>query len=427
MTQIPAFPFYSTQAERVEMARRRYFDEGLPPSGVVSDAVFQSWARCQRLHAQPSAKVVFQPVTASRTHLALQRNRALHEAWLEELPQLQAILGTTSCAAMLTDATGVMIGASCAGRAHERLMPVATRIGVNLSEEAVGTTAPGVVARTGQPVCVQGAEHFFDGVRAMHCAAAPIRDVQGRLAGVLDISSESIPFSFDVASVVGLYAGAIENRLLIAQAGEHLILRLQVAPSLLDSPMAGLIGIDSAGRLVWRNAVASRLLGLPPAQQHDACASVETALGARISELAALPRSEAAALQLPNGLMVWARSEMRAPDGHRQVVPAFPMAPPIAPVSEPAIEPVPAEAEAAADPSPSKAMAPAEGLTTLRDSDRDLIARALSDCGGNVSKAARKLGVSRGLIYRRLHGDARPSTPVGAPSVLNRNNSDGPG
>lgn len=417
MTQFSPPLFYATKAERVELAKRRYFDEGLLPSGVVSEAVFQSWARCQRLHTRPSEEVVFQPVTTSRTHLALQKNRALHEAWLEELPQLQAILQTTSCAAMLTDATGVLIGASCAGRSHEHLMPVATRIGVNLSEEAVGTTAPGVVARTGQPVCVQGAEHFFDDVRAMNCAAAPIRDVRGRLAGVLDISSESIPFSFDVASVVGLYAGAIENRLLIAQAGEHLILRLQVAPSLLDSPMAGLIGIDTAGRLVWRNAIASRLLGLPPTEQQEATTSVETALGARISELASLPRSAAAALRLPNGLMVWARSEMRAPDGHRDVVPAFPSVAPnrpaaatasdlsLSPSPPPSVpEPGPAEAPARAAPSPTGANARDEALITLRDSDRDLIARALADCGGNVSKAARKLGVSRGLIYRRLQG-----------------------
>jgi transcriptional regulator of acetoin/glycerol metabolism len=40
--------------------------------------------------------------------------------------------------------------------------------------------------------------------------------------------------------------------------------------------------------------------------------------------------------------------------------------------------------------------------STLRDNDRDLIARTLQACEGNVSKAARALGVSRGLVYRHL-------------------------
>ena len=374
-------PFFPTRAERVELARQRYFEEGLPPSGVVSDAVFQSWARCQRLRQQPAQRLAFQPVTASRMHQSLRKNHLLHEAWLAELPQIQAALGTTSCAAMLIDPTGVLIGTACVGRSHESLMPVAARTGVDLSEEAVGTTAPGVVVRTRQPVTVYGAEHFFDCVGVMHCAAAPIRDAAGNLAGVLDVSSESIPFNFDAASVVGLFAGAIENRLLVAHSREHLVIRLQVLASLLDSPVVGVVGIDGAGRLAWCNGVASRLLGLPAAEQRAASLPAEQVLGASVARLASLPGAGAAALRLPNGLTVWARAEMRAPDGHRGLVQAARVDAP-----EPAL---------------SSGMSP----TTLRESNRDLIERTLQECSGNVSKAARKLGVSRGVIYRRLRGD----------------------
>jgi len=320
MTGLARTPFFSSPAERVELARRRYFEEGVAPSGVVSDAVFQSWARCQRLHADPGGEVVFQPVTASRTHLSLQKNRPLRDAWMAELPALETMLGTSSCAAMLTDATGVLIGATCAGRAHEHLMPIATRLGVDLSEEAVGTTAPGVVARTGQPVCVLGAEHYFEEVKAMNCAAAPVRNIHGRVAGVLDISSETVPFAFDAASVVGLFASAIENRLLVAQSQEHLVVCLQVAASLLDSPVVGLVGIDAAGHVAWCNGVASRLLGVPLQRVPGEPTSSEATLGAGVSVLASLPRSGSAAMRLPNGLMVWARSAMRAPDGHRNLV-----------------------------------------------------------------------------------------------------------
>ncbi|HEX7438340.1 MAG TPA: helix-turn-helix domain-containing protein, partial [Caldimonas sp.] len=39
---------------------------------------------------------------------------------------------------------------------------------------------------------------------------------------------------------------------------------------------------------------------------------------------------------------------------------------------------------------------------TLRNSSRHLILQALEECQGNVSSAAQRLGVSRGLIYRHL-------------------------
>jgi hypothetical protein len=45
-----------------------------------------------------------------------------------ELARLASIFSTAPCAAMLIDASGVLIGSSCVGRSHEALMPVATRL-----------------------------------------------------------------------------------------------------------------------------------------------------------------------------------------------------------------------------------------------------------------------------------------------------------
>jgi transcriptional regulator of acetoin/glycerol metabolism len=335
-------------------------------------------------------------VTASRTQLALMKNRPLRQAWLDEVPRLEAMLSTSNCTAMLTDATGVLIGATCVGRSHEELMPVATRLGVNLSEDAVGTTAPGVVARTGKAVCVQGGEHFFDSVKEMHCAAAPIRDIRGQLAGVLDLSSERIPFAFDAAAVAGLYAGSIENRLLVAQSTEHLVVRFQVAHDLLDSAMVALIGIDVGGRIAWENGVARSLLGSRAHPAAQAARWLEPSFGLPWEQLVALPAAGAAPLALPNGLQVWARAEMRAPDGRRGLVAGASLA---AAVPEPV---APAAAEPVAEVLPL--VADARAAKRLRESDLDLIRTTLQACGGNVSDAAKRLGVSRGLIYRRLRG-----------------------
>lgn len=414
MNHLPNLSFLQSRPARVALARQRFFEEGHTPTGVVGDAVFESWARCLRKLGKPSERATFQPVTASRTQLALLKNRDLRQAWMDELPRLESMLSATSCAAMLTDATGVLIGASCVGRSHEQLMPIATRLGVNLSEDAVGTTAPGVAARTGKPMCVLGGEHFFDSVKDMRCAAAPIRDMRGQLAGILDISSEHIPFEFDAAAVAGLYAGAIENRLLVAQSVEHLVIRFQVAPELLDSAMVGLIGVGVDGRQAWENGVAQSLLGAGRADGLNALHGQDAWLGLAWAQLAALPAVGAAPLTLPNGLMVWARAEMRARDGRRGLVsashqPAVAPADNAAPVAHdaPVATPVPASVDTRLS-----AEATAEDATAatprLRESDLDLIQRTLQACDGNVSDAAARLGVSHGLIYRRLRAAGRP-------------------
>jgi transcriptional regulator of acetoin/glycerol metabolism len=260
----------------------------------------------------------------------------------------------------------------------EVLVPLARRIGVNLDEEHIGTGAPGVTLRTGQPCLVLGGEHFFGHLQVLHCAAAPIRDVNGRLAAVLDVTSEGRPFGFDAAAVVALYATTIENQLLRAQSREHIVVHLQTSPALLGTPMEGLAGLDPNGRIAWLNNVAARLLGVA---QGETGLNADEVFGITVNRLALLTRANNAALhRLPNGLNVWVAARMQAHDG---AGPLFQLRAPLAAEPERAPSPVPAAA-------------------TLRDSDRHLIVQTLQACEGNVSKAARKLGVSRGLIYRHL-------------------------
>jgi transcriptional regulator of acetoin/glycerol metabolism len=423
----PSSIFYTTHSQRVELARRRYFEEGETPSGAISEAVFQSWARCQRLHSGPTGRVEFEPVTKSRAHLALQKNRTLIEAWKAELPQMEAMLRSTSCAAMLTDATGVLVGSTCAGRSHEHIMPVATRIGVNLSEEAVGTTAPGVVTRTGQPVSVIGGEHFFDSVKVMHCSAAPIRDVQGRLAGVLDLSSEVMQFGFDAASVVGLFAASIENRLLVASSTDHLVVRIQVAPALLEAPTVGLIGIDGLGRMAWSNGVARRLLGMPDSPLAADARSAEEVLGVGLGQLLACLGDQVSVLKLPSGLQTWIKAELHASDGRVHAMNTRAVSVAATPIvadeqGDTVAEVPPVAISSQAPPTPTMAEAPsseallmdrsqkASTAASLRDLDLDLIRRTLLECEGNVSRAAMRLRVSRGLIYRRLRNKDHAET-----------------
>lgn len=368
---LPTQPFFATPAQRVALARQRFFDEGQRPSGLVGEGVIQSWNRCLVTRRAPQEPVAFDPVSAVRAQTALMRSRDLLRAAAAELDHLETALAGTACRVMMTDGQGVIVHTSGgAATADEHVMTVAARIGVNLAEAAIGTNAPGMVLHTGQACTVLGAEHYFDQVQGMHCAASPVRDAAGRLVAVLDLSVENRPFGFDAASVVGMYATAIENRWLLAQAREQLVLRFQAAPALLETPLEALAAVGSDGRLAWLNGVARRLL--PDAQPGD---TAEAAFGCTLPALLALTRGAQPALRpLPGGLAVWLRAQLQATDGVATAV---------------ASAPVPS------------ATAPAGSLA---DHDRAHILRTLAECDGNIAQAARRLGVSRGLLYRRLRG-----------------------
>ncbi len=391
---LPEQPFFASAPQRAALARERLFIEGQRPTGLVAEPIIQSWQRCLVAHRQPGEKLAFDPVTASRRHSALQRGRPLLEAARPALERLQATLARTGVRSFLCDGEGLVVHSSPVPVDTEPVLGLASRLGVNLGEDAVGTTAPGLVLRTGQAVTVTREEHFFDLCGRLSCAAAPIRDRHGRLAGVLDLSTEGQGFAFDAAALVGLYASSIEDALLAEPGDDTLVLHFQADPRLLGTPLQALAGIDAQGRVAWANRAARSLLGTDELQDRP----VADVFGHELPTLLATAGGRGPQpLQLANGLGVWMRGRLQmAPgassddsDGRRaSAVPAPTLAPPAAEASAPTAA---AGLEAAPDTAP-----------TLAEHDHRLVLQALARNGGNVSRAARELGVSRGLLYRRL-------------------------
>ena len=377
--------FSQTAEQRLALARQRFFEEGERPSGVVSESVFQSWLRCMAARRDPAWMPVFDAVTRSRVHTVLNRSRELLGAARPDLDTLEASVAGMDCRVILTDGEGVVVHATALSPLPYQPALNLARVGVDLDERRVGTTAPGLVAREGQAVTVIGAEHFYTPLGAVECAAAPIRDVHGRLAGVLDLSIEGRHFSFHPAAMVGLFAVRIENRLLRAQSREHLVLQFQADPSLLGTPVEGLAGIDGQGRVCWLNRVATQLVGEPGLP-----ADITAIFGLDLSTLLALTRQVSPLFhQLPGGPGMWLCARLQARDG-LDASQALTLAPRAA-VSCLTSVPVTCEVSRPA--------------AKLQEHSRQLIESTLQACDGNISRAARQLGVSRGLLYRRLRDD----------------------
>lgn len=385
----PSQIFFSTRQQRIDLARQQFFDEGKRPTGLVGEAVIQSWGRCLHSRRRPGDSLMLEPVTAKRVHATLGRNRQLLAAASTELTELDIALAGTGCSTLLMDAAGVIVHAGRSlQRQADQLMPALCRVGVNLAEALVGTSAPGIVVKTGQACTVQGKEHYLDDAQALHCAAAPIRDATGALAAVLNLSTESRPFGFDAMSLVIQHATAIENLLLLARAENQLVLHFHTNRRLLYTPFEALVGTSDDGRIAWANALAARLVG------HSG-QDVTSCFGMRMAPWESLlGQDEPALVHLPSGLAVWARVSLHVP---------YPLAArrwiKLQPVAEPlATAPV------------AEVTTPQPGMDVrLDDLGRQHIECTLRASGGNVSRAARILGVSRGLIYRYLRAPAVPS------------------
>ena len=376
-----AGPFFNTPGQRTRLARERFFEQGQRPTGMVAEAVIQSWTRCLGTGLQPHQRPEFEPVTRARAKAVLERGQPLLRCAAPELDQLEALLARTGCKTLLTDCDGIVLRATPAGSGAGALLDNIGRVGVYLGEPNFGSTAPGISLSATQDCTVAGAEHYFGVLQSLYCVAAPVRDHLGRVAGVLDVSIEGRPFAFDALALVRLCTAGIENRLLSQQAGGQMVLSFQANPALLGTPLEGRAVVSDDGRVLGLNAAASRLLQL---QAEGGGADAESLLGLPPDALnrlrrSALPQSH----HLPSGLRVWLQAERAAP----------------APESVALLAPQP-QMQMQMQMQPQAQ--PAATVASLRDTGDQLITDTLRDCQGNITQAARRLGVSRGLLYRRL-------------------------
>lgn len=379
---LPANPFYATRQDRVALARERYFEHGERPSGLVSEPVLQSWIRCLSAQRSPDEKICFDPVSKIRIATLLTHNKALLEAAKAPIAELETVIAGSQVRAMLTCSDGVVLLASRPTSGHAPLLDCVARVGVKVAEDTVGTGAPGVTASTGEVCHIRGGEHFFHCLAPLHCTAAPIRDTQGRTVAMLDLSSEAGPFRFDAGAMAHMYATSIENRLLMGAASRHLLLRFQSSPNMFGTPLEGLAAVDEQGLVRWFNGTGAQLLASPRWPEHGLDA--EQVLGLGLPLLLDLAHhGQARPHRLPSGLTLWLQASL-----HEQGT---------APVA------------AVPDARPADA-APAHNSPppSLGEASRGLIEQALAQCQGNISQAARMLGVSRGLLYRRLRDWGQP-------------------
>ena len=223
----------------------------------------RSWQRCLAAGLRPQQRVVFDAVSAPRRCAgATERSARLLRAARPVLDQLSRAIVDTRYFAILTDADGVVIDIGAQPDRADRHAGAIARIGIDLSERMVGTTAIGAALAEQTSVWLHRGEHFFDDTSIYTCAGAPLADPLGRCIGMLDLTGVNVVERPALRHLAQHSAHAIENALVRAQPCE-LLLQFNwpgcLAPDETDGS-DGLLCVGADGEVVGANAAARQLL-----------------------------------------------------------------------------------------------------------------------------------------------------------------------
>ena len=296
--------------------RAQLLEGAVAPSGAA-EGVGRSWERSRSLGLSPERTAADAVLEQSALAAVRERNQRLIAFALPELANLHQQIAGTNSAVLLADADGVILerhGDPAFSRRSER---VALQPGACWGEAARGTNAIGLALAEGRSASVHGAEHYLACNTFLTCAATPIRDVTGRIAGLLDVSGDQPARQLHALGLVRMGARMIENRMLEAEYPEAIYIHFHARPELLGTLGEGIVAIDQGGKVLALNAVAqAHLSGLP--LDADLEALFETTLEALLAAPGARPM-----LRTHQGLNVSAR--IRLPEGHRhRAIPSVP-------------------------------------------------------------------------------------------------------
>ncbi|WP_028966428.1 sigma-54-dependent Fis family transcriptional regulator [Sphingomonas phyllosphaerae] len=337
----------------VEQGRHAYFDEGRLPIERVRQPVLRSWLRCTDMGLVQGRLRGDGPLTDSELNALRQRRERLRRLCRPEMEMLAGEARETGSVVILADADGMILDSIGDTGFLSRAAQVALRPGVSWTEASTGTNAIGTAIAERRPIAVHGLEHFFAEHAVLSCAATPILDPRGAIVGALDISGPSANGHGHALGLIRLAVDQIEHRLFRDRFADCRVLRMHDDAAMLGTAREGIL-VFRDERLVAANRRGLSLVGRSWEALDDA------ALGELVDMREQASRGR---LRLTSGTTLIGGWDAEGWGGG-------------------------VELSVAARP--------------LADERAQAIDAALAAHDGNVSAAARQLGVHRSTIHRHL-------------------------
>ncbi len=362
----------SARLDAIAQARRALLVDGQSARNLVSPWVERSWQRCLQYGLAPEQLAEFDLISAGQARHTADGNAHLVQTAKPMLENLGRAIVNTGYFVILTNENGVVVDVNGPIDRRDRRAELITRIGTDLSEQRVGTTAISTALSEQQPVWLHRGEHFFANTAIYSCAGAPVFGPQGECVGMLDLTGIDAIERPELSHLVTQVAGKIGNALVLAQA-HSLLLRLNWPGNSLGSDADGMLCLDADGWVTGANPVARQMVsGLQTASRVHAT----EVFGLPLPMLFDAARRSHNTLEIP----LWTGLRLNAM------------------VIEAARENLPTRYDTGTL---------AKANVGLKDMETAMIHKAVEQARGNVAMAAQALGISRATVYRKLGNKSR--------------------
>lgn len=223
----------------------------------VKRVVQESWLRCLEKNVDPFAPTNLQVLSAQELTARWELRQELLDTCLPFIEKLYTLVKGSGSVVSLSDSEGFLLKIIGDTAAHEFGNLSNFVEGACWLENVMGTNAIGTSLITGEAIQIIGYEHWSLSSHNATCSGAPIRDPEGNIIAVLDITAPKEKAHPHTLGLVAAAAYAIENQMKLKRSFES-------SRAIIESITDGLLVIDGQNRVSHLNNAVVRLLGCQP-------------------------------------------------------------------------------------------------------------------------------------------------------------------
>jgi PAS domain S-box-containing protein len=225
--------------KHIEASHVRCINKGVKPENIFSTRLLEGEALIQKLV----------------------QNKELIKTAAPFLEHLYNFVRGSDFFVILNDAEGCILSVT----GDEKILSEAHRFkmipGAYMDEDSIGTNAMSMVITENTPVQISGQEHFIKAYHKWTCSAAPIKDTNGNIIGIIDLTGYSQNVHPHTLGMVVAAANAIERMLEVNNINSILTISKKHIESIFDSVSSGILTSDLSGNITSINKQVVKMFG----------------------------------------------------------------------------------------------------------------------------------------------------------------------
>jgi len=246
--------------------RRSWLFHGDPPADNLESklglTVYRSWKRCLQsglgaFQKQLPDNILSGQVLQSR----IEQRHDLIALAKPTMNYLHGLMSGDGGVIILSDHQGVIMHTVGDPQFIFKTERVFLKPGASWQENHRGTNAIGTALVERKAVSINGSEHYLENNGFLSCTAAPIFSPDGKISGVLNISTDKSAYHPHTIGLVKATVHSLEKQLFCSNESQYdLILKVHSSPEGLGSMGEGIIGLDEDGTINGIDRAALSLL-----------------------------------------------------------------------------------------------------------------------------------------------------------------------